>query len=216
MTLLNTVQRTNELRAQILANPKLILDDPDVMRALVQANDNSHGDKVIDLRGAAMDRLETRLGRLEETHQSIIATAFDNLAGTKQINEVSEIMRIDFIGLFLETKQPLPDPNLSQLHEILTLVPEGFIDSYIKHPTDLRDDKVTLRQVKHPEPSVYASLGSDITSEACLALNLGDEALFGMLVLGSQDPNKFSPAQGTDLLTFFASVYERALSFWLP
>ena len=237
MTLLNTVQRTNELRAQILANPKLILDDPDVMRALVRANDNSHGDKVIDLRGAAMDRLETRLGRLEETHQNIIATAFDNLAGTKQINEavlkiidpkdfldflqttaseVSEIMRIDFIGLFLETKQPLPDTNLSQLHEILTLVPEGFIDSYIKHPTDLRDDKVTLRQVKHPEPSVYASLRSDITSEACLALNLGDEALFGMLVLGSQDPNKFSPAQGTDLLTFFASVYERALSFWLP
>ena len=61
-------------------------------------------------------------------------------------------MRIDFIGLFLETKQPLPDTNLSQLHEILTLVPEGFIDSYIKHPTDLRDDKVTLRQVNTQSP----------------------------------------------------------------
>ena len=59
MTLLNTLQNTSELRAQILANPKLILDDPDVMRALVRANDNSHGDKVIDLRGAAMDRLWT-------------------------------------------------------------------------------------------------------------------------------------------------------------
>ncbi|MGB0798616.1 MAG: DUF484 domain-containing protein, partial [Planktomarina sp.] len=74
------------LREKILNNPGVILDDPDVMRALVSADDLMRGGNVVDLRGIAMDRLETRLDRLEETHKSVIAAAYDNLAGTNQIH----------------------------------------------------------------------------------------------------------------------------------
>jgi hypothetical protein len=46
-------------------------------------------------------------------------------------------------------------------------------------------------------------------------LEFGAETVPGLLILGANDPNQFSPAQGTDLLTFFGTVYERAVRRWL-
>jgi uncharacterized protein YigA (DUF484 family) len=37
----------------------------------------------------------------------------------------------------------------------------------------------------------------------------------GMLVFGAEDPHQFTPQQGTDLLTFFAGVFERVMRRWL-
>ena len=54
-----------------------------------------------------------------------------------------------------------------------------------------------------------------VRSEACLRLNLGDGRLPGMLVFGAEDPHQFTPQQGTDLLTFFAGVFERVMRRWL-
>jgi uncharacterized protein YigA (DUF484 family) len=52
-------------------------------------------------------------------------------------------------------------------------------------------------------------------SEACLQLDFGAGTLPGLLILAAKDAEQFSPAQGTDLLTFFATIFERALRRWL-
>ena len=44
------------------------------------------GGNIVDIRGIAMERLEHRLDRLEDTHRSVIAAAYENLAGTNQIH----------------------------------------------------------------------------------------------------------------------------------
>ncbi|MEO9865167.1 DUF484 family protein, partial [Yoonia sp.] len=49
----------------------------------------------------------------------------------------------------------------------------------------------------------------------CLKLDFGPNRLPGMLVMGSEDPHQFTPQQGTDLLTFFGGVFERAMRRWL-
>ncbi|EPX85883.1 Uncharacterized protein putative in bacteria [Rubellimicrobium thermophilum DSM 16684] len=112
------------LRETILKDPSLLLDDPDVMRALVAAGDRALGPNVVDLRGIAMARLEARLDRLEDTHRSVIAAAYENLAGTNQIHravlrlleptrfevflqdlgsDVADILRVDSLRLVLES-----------------------------------------------------------------------------------------------------------------
>jgi uncharacterized protein YigA (DUF484 family) len=48
-----------------------------------------------------------------------------------------------------------------------------------------------------------------------LRLDFGAGTLPGLLILAAKDPEQFSPAQGTDLLTFFATIFERALRRWL-
>ena len=70
----------DSLREAIISQPDVILDDNDVMQALIAANERAMGGNIVDLRGIAMDRLETRLDRLEDTHRNVIAAAYENLA----------------------------------------------------------------------------------------------------------------------------------------
>ena len=46
-------------------------------------------------------------------------------------------------------------------------------------------------------------------------LDFGKGRLPGMLVLGAEDPHQFKPTHGTDLLAFFAGVFERTMRRWL-
>ena len=75
--------------------------------------------------------------------------------------------------------------------------------------------KVTLRKVQNLSEMIYGKNAEWIRSEACLKLDFGDGRLPGLLVMGAEDPHMFGPQQGTDLLTFFAGVFERSMRHWL-
>ncbi|UWR02210.1 DUF484 family protein [Ruegeria conchae] len=226
----------DNLRAAILAEPDAVLDDKDLMQALVAANEQARGDNVVDLRGIAMQRLEARLDRLEDTHRSVIAAAYENLAGTNQVhrailrlleptvfedflralgNDVAEILRVDHITLVLETTIVRDDPVVNQLGGVLTVVEPGFIDSYLTSDRNGQPREVTLREIRYPNPQVYGEQADQLQSEACLKLDLGAGRLPGMIVMGANDPRHFSPQLGTDLLAFFAGVFERSMRHWL-
>lgn len=224
------------LRNEIIAKPDAVLDDQDIMHALIAANERSMGGNIVDLRGIAMERLEARLDRLEDTHRSVIAAAYENLAGTNTIHrailrmldpvefeeflrdlggEVAEILRVDAITLVLESVQNDNDPAVRRLGDVLTVAEPGFIDDYLTHGRGGPVRHVTLRQVQHPSEALYHDAADWVRSEACLKLDFGAGRLPGLLVLGAEDPHQFSPQQGTDLLTFFAGVFERSMRHWL-
>ena len=224
------------LRRTIIEKPDAILDDQDVMRALIAANERSMGGNIVDLRGIAMERLEARLDRLEDTHRSVIAAAYENLAGTNQVHrailrmldptefeiflrdlggEVAEILRVDAVTLVLETLQNETDPAVERLESVLCIAEPGFIDTYLTQGRGGTPRQVTLRQVQNAAPRIYGDSAGWIRSEACLRLNFGQGRLPGLLVLGAEDPHQFTPQQGTDLLAFFAGVFERAMRHWL-
>ncbi|WP_170572919.1 DUF484 family protein [Ruegeria atlantica] len=224
------------LRAAILAEPDAVLDDKDLMQALVSANEQARGDNVVDLRGIAMQRLEARLDRLEDTHRSVIAAAYENLAGTNQVhrailrllepvdfedflntlgNEVADILRVDHITLVLETTNTQEDPAIEKLGGVLTVVEPGAIDAYLSQDRGGPAREVVLRQMPNPSPRIFGAAASQFRSEACLRLNLGEGRLPGMIVMGARDANHFSPQLGTDLLSFFAGVFERSMRHWL-
>ncbi len=224
------------LREAIIATPDAILDDQDVMHALIAANEKSMGGNIVDLRGIAMERLESRLDRLEDTHRSVIAAAYENLAGTNQVHrailrmldpldfevflrdlggEVAEILRVDAVVLVLESAQSDDDPVVQRLGEVLRVTKAGFVDDYLTHGRGGQVRQVTLRQVQAAEHEVYGKSADWIRSEACLKLDFGRGRLPGMLVMGAEDPHQFSPQQGTDLLSFFAGVFERSMRRWL-
>ncbi|WP_300519699.1 DUF484 family protein [Aliiroseovarius sp.] len=225
----------SDLRDKIKTQPELILDDQELMHALITANDKSMGTNIVDMRGLAMERLEARLDRLEETHRSVIAAAYENLAGMNLIHkailrmmdpadfadflkdldgEVAEILRVDCVRLVLETVQTENNPAVRNLGAVLATAEPGFIDEYLTQSRDFARP-VTLRQVQEPERRIYGETPFWVRSEACLRLDLGDGRLPGMLVMGAEDPHQFKPGQGTDLLAFFGGVFERAMRRWL-
>ncbi|MEM6757981.1 MAG: DUF484 family protein [Pseudomonadota bacterium] len=224
------------LREAIISRPDVILDDKDLMHALIAANERAMGGNIVDLRGLAMERLEARLDRLEDTHRSVIAAAYENLAGTNQIHrailrmldpaefepflrdlggEVAEILRVDAVKLVLETVQNDDDPAIKRLGGVLSVAEPGFIDRYLNQGRGGTVRQVTLRQVQDPAPEIYGKAVTWVRSEACLKLDFGAGRLPGLLVLGAEDPHMFSHQQGTDLLAFFAGVFERAMRRWL-
>ncbi len=218
-----------QVRESIMADPGVLLDDKDIMRALVAANERMMGPNVIDMRGIAMDRLERRLDRLEESHRSVIAAAYDNLAGTAQIHravlrilepqrfetflrdlagDVQAILRVDSVRLVLEADQADAEDGIERLDTVLLMEPRGFIDAYVRPWRGGPARDVTLRTVS--DVSVHAPA---IRSEACLRLDLGEDV--GLLALGSQDERQFQPQHGTDLLAFLGAATERALRRFL-
>lgn len=224
------------VRDRIIADPNVLLEDIDIMRALVAANEKSMGGNIVDLRGIAMDRLEARLDRLEDTHRSVIAAAYENLAGTNQVHravlrmmdatkfevflrdlgtEVAEILRVDSMRLVLESLATDDDPAVKRLGDVLIVAEPGFVEDYLTRNRNQPLRQVMLRQVDPDPAGPYGDKGAYIRSEACLRLDFGDGRLPGMLVMGSEDPHQFTPQHGTDLLAFFAGVFERAMRRWL-
>jgi len=224
------------LREAIISKPDVILDDSDVMQALIAANERAMGGNIVDLRGIAMERLETRLDRLEDTHRSVIAAAYENLAGTNQIHrailrmmdptefegflrelggEVADILRVDAVKLVLESAQNDEDPAVQRLGDVLNVAEPGFIDDYLTQGRGGTARKVILRSVQTGGEPIYGEKAEYVRSEACLKLDFGEGRLPGLLALGSEDPHMFGPQQGTDLLTFFTGVFERAMRRWL-
>ncbi len=225
-----------ELREKIIADPEVILEDHDLMRALVAANERTMGTNIVDLRGIAMERLEARLDRLEDTHRSVIAAAYENLAGTNQIHravlkmldpaefatfvrnlgtEVADVLRVDCVRLVLESAQGGDDQALSRLGDTLCVTEPGFVHTYMANGRNAPLRSVILRQTQPESDMIYGDMADYIRSEALMRLDLGDGRLPGMLVMGAEDPHQFRSNQGTDLLGFFAGVFERAMRRWL-
>jgi len=232
----NTSQMENHLREKLIADPELLLEDQAIMQALVAANEQSMGSNIVDLRGIAMERLAARLDRLEDTHRSVIAAAYENLAGTNQVHravlrlldarkfedflsdlrgDVADTLRVDAMRLILESEEAEHDPAVQRMGDILSVVEPGFCDRYITKGRDIPARPVSLRQTRAEDEKVYQDKADYIRSEACLKLDFGEGRMPGMLVMGSEDPHLFTPQHGTDLLTFFGGVFERAMRQWL-
>lgn len=221
------------IRDQILSDPRAILDDRDLMRALIAADADMQDDKIIDLRSIALERLEKRLDRLEDTHRNVIAAAYDNLHGTNQIHravldvltptnfddflqfletELPSILGVDALRLCLESPAASRE-DLSVTSGVAFFAP-GDLDLYFNATPTLRKP-VVLRPTQTVAPRIYGHIAGEICSEALLRLDLGEGNLPGMLALGSRDIAVFEASKGTDLLTFFGAVFERTMRRWL-
>ena len=232
----NEIRR--ELRRTILAKPDIILEDQALMNALMTANAQAMGSNVFDIRGILMDRLESRLVHLEETHKNVVAAAYENLSRTNQIQrsvlrmmdaqdaqtfikdlqtDVRDILRVEYIGLLLETNISNSTDILKTFghNNVVKITKVGFIDKYLALGRNAPSKDVVLRMVFEHHGEVYGDGPFEVNSEALMKIACGTRGLPGMLVLGAKDGCRFSPKQGTDLLAFFASVFERLMWRWL-
>ena len=223
--------RRAEMRAAIRRDPSLVLDDPAAMHALIAADDGRSGRQVTDLRGAMVARLETRLSRLEETHRSVVAAAYENISGADQIHravlaalepvrfsdllkaletEIPGILGVDLIRLCLEGDGP------TGIEGALVALAPGEVDGYLALG---RPDAAPLTALRpadaHAGRAVFGARAAAIGSEAAVRLDFGPGARPGMLVFGAEDPERFTPEQGADLVRFFGGVMQRAIRRWV-
>ena len=223
----------NSIRAKLLADPSIILDDNELMQSLLTASDVKLGSNVVDLRHVAMSRLSDRLGKVGGTHQSVVAAAYQNLLGTKQIHEaviellrnnnldefvhslkfdLLKILNVDCICILLEKSNESDETStLKYSNPNIQQVMSGFVSTYITQGGETESTKVKIRQANSSTNQLFESASTQINSEACIQLSFNENQTLGMIVFGSSDINFFEPGQGTDLLNFFACVCEKIL-----
>ncbi len=219
------------IRSLILADPEIVLSDDMVMRALLGSTAKG-ARNIVDLRDKLVDRLEQRLAKLVRANRSVIAAAYENVAGTQQVHravltlldapdlgeflrrltrDVPSMVGVDEARLCLEADidEIRTAARLAPgLGERVLLVPEGTVDEYLMLEGETSGGPVILRP-SGVEAEIVFGRPTYVRSEALLALDVGGK---GLLAFGAADPDRFGPDQGTDLLIFFGRAVERLLT----
>ena len=228
---LNTDER-DLIRSLVVADPSLVLDDMQVMRALI-GETAPQGRRVVDLRDRLVERLEGRLDRLVSANRSMIAAAYENVAGTRQLHagvvalagagtlsdfllgltqEVPRLIGVEDARLCLEADvtEIAPAEGLGRgLAGRVLALPEGMVAEYLTLDLTAAPERVVLREASAEAEAVFG-LDTGVRSEAMVRLDLAGAP--GLVIFGSEDPERFSPDQGTELLEFFGDVVERLLT----
>tara|TARA_B100000927_G_scaffold140165_1_gene113126 strand:- start:253 stop:948 length:696 start_codon:yes stop_codon:yes gene_type:complete len=228
----------DQLREEILAKAHEILNDETLLRALIEASDKNLGSKIVDLRSVAMQKMDGELKKLKRSNQQVIATAYENLVGMKQVHQVvlksleqnnfdefitnldteaCNILRVDCIKIGLETHSSLQNNEKydSKLSKLLDLYPVNFVDTYISQGEINNTDDVILRPTPKGSEQLYGKVSKNLKSEGCIKLRIGNKKIIGILALASKEREKFTAQQGVELLKFMGSVFERRISHWL-
>ncbi|WBU57139.1 DUF484 family protein [Paracoccus sediminicola] len=222
---------TPEQREALMEDPSAILMDRDLMRAIVGAHEEGVGENVIDIRGRAMAALEARLDRLESAHETVISAAYENQSGMNTIHravlsllqpvtfddflenmqtDLADILRVDTLVLVMETATKEGAPEMGGP---LTMVPAGTVARAIAAGRRGQNSgEVMLRRASKISAGLH---GTPVASEALIPLDLGPTRMPAMLLMGSDEPGRFTAAQATDLLRFFGQAFRLILLRWL-
>jgi uncharacterized protein YigA (DUF484 family) len=146
------------IRSLIVADPGLVLEDQGVMRRLVGERNGER--RIVDLRDRLVERLEQRLQKLVQHHRTVVAAAYENVAGTQQVHravlalieppdlssflyrlthEVPRTLGLDDARLCLESDVDAASPAGSigadlhgpELHGRVLALPHGTVDDYM-------------------------------------------------------------------------------------
>ena len=216
------------IRDLIIADPRLVLDDLEVLQALASVQNDGLGDNVIDGRGMAIRRLEQKLRQLGAENRLLKEVLHENSEAVHRIHlaaltlleikdfrqladfladELPKVMKVEAIRLLLMGSLK------GRIRDSLAEFAVGRVDedepvrrSYID-PVEGKPEKVVLRQVTGDSAKVYGTTGKPIRSEALLPVALNGTDLAGVLVVGSSNPDSFQPNMSTDLLELIGKVF---------
>jgi len=229
----------SDIRTRILQDPEALLNDREVMRALVSASDADQAANIIDLKTVVLRRLEGRLDEMEGQNNTIISAAYDNISTTSNVhrailNALEPMTFTDFLSFLRTTwahslnidvaRVCLEAPSVS-LEDMPALQAEfgpgvvflqkDEIDYYITLGKDQEPRPITLRQIRKGVTKIHGTFAPEVRSEALMKLDLGVGNRPGLLLLASKNSEQFAPNMGTDLLMFYGSVFEKIMQRWL-
>ena len=236
---MSNIDQISDIRKRILQDPEALLNDREVMRALISASSSNTPTNVIDLKSVVLKRLEGRVEEIEGQNSNIISAAYKNISTTfrvhsailealepKTFSEFLNFLKTDWANtLNIDTARLcLEAPSISQndipqlqmeFGPSVVFLQEGEIDHYITLGQDNDPRPVTLRQIRKGASNIYNDIAPELRSEALMKLDLGEGNSPGLLLLGSTNPDQFLPNMGPDLLVFYGSIFEKIMQRWL-
>jgi len=196
-------------------------DHPDFFEAhldlLTEINlPHPHGGRTIPLSERQLVALREKNHVLEKQMHELLTNARENEALQQKVHEFIVAL---FAARDLATLHELVPHLLQQifavphtsLHLWITTTPSAEVLSF----TDSQAHPVCLHQAAHDTAEWFGEAGKHLHSFAYLPLHAGSESI-GLLVLASEDKQRFYPEMGTLFLQRIADAVSAALHPHLP
>jgi len=208
-------------------HPDFLNRHPDLLSTLSPPR-RPHGDGVIDLQHAMLERLRGEVTQLKDVQHALITTTRGNMNSTAQVHacvltmlespsfehlihvvtqDMPQMLDIDVVALCVESIEGDVGPRTPRGIRILD---PGEVDHLIGRGRD-----VTLLDRALGDPTVFDGGAALVRSAAYARLKISPRTPPGMLALGSRDADTFHPSQATELLGFMASVLALSIRSWL-
>jgi uncharacterized protein YigA (DUF484 family) len=216
-----------EIAAYLRKHPDFLVEHPELLSVLTPPRAD-RGEGVLDMQFFMLERLRGELQTLKGQQRALISTSRSNLNSQGRIHQavlaiiaatsfeqliqtvttdLAVVLDVDVVTVAVENmagRQPrLPHPGVQ-------LLPTGAVDRILDDGKD-----ALLRGDVAGEPMLFGSGAGLVRSEALLRLRVSENAPVGLLCIGTRRPDRFSPGQGTELLTFLARSIELTIAAWL-
>lgn len=216
-----------EVIAWLQQHPDLLTRHPDLCDILLPPARKQSGDNVVDLQRFMVQRLQGELHRVSHVGTELLDASRQNLSATQRVHAAvlmlleagsfehmihmatqdwTDLLEVDAISLCVEG-----DPE--KMKDIATggvvVLPSGAIE------TLLGALPAVARDTCDAADWIYGPAATLVKSDALARLDFGPTAPQALLALGSREPGKFQPSQGTELLQFLAGVLGRSVRSWL-
>lgn len=202
------------MRAEDVA--QYLLDNPQFFEAhndlLTQINlPHPHGGRTISLSERQLVALREKNREFEKKLHEMIGFAKENDALQHKVHEFVTAL---FAARDLATLQEMAPHLLCEIfsvpHTVLHLWQTTPPSAEVLAFTDAQAQPVCLHQAAHDTASWFGEVGKQLHSFAYLPLHAGSESI-GLLVMASEDKQRFYPAMGTLFLQRIAEALDAAL-----
>ena len=216
---------TGQVIAYLERNLDFLAENPDLLRRLTPP-DRHENDQVVDMQRFMVDRLQAQLDQMNDNQSELIETTRSNMSSQAQIHravlslldatdfehlvhiathDLSQILDIDVVTLCIEPGGAAPDLSGKGIY----ILQPGTVDSLLG---DGRD--ILLRETISESDTIFGPAAALVQSDARVRLDLEDFSPAAMLALGSREPSRFHPGQGTELLSFMAEALRKCILLW--
>jgi len=201
--------RSEEVAQYLLDNPNFFEQHTET---LAQINlPHPHGGRTISLSERQLVALREKNKELEKSLREMIATAQENEALQ---NKVHEFIVTLFAGRDLATLQEMVPHLMRDIfavpHTAMQLWQISPPSAEVMAFADAQQQPVCLHHAAHDTATWFGEHAAQLHSFAYLPLHAGIETI-GMLVLASEDKQRFYPGMGTVFLKRIAETVSSAL-----
>ena len=216
-----------QVRAYLINNPALIMDDPDLIASLT-APTRANADNIVDLQNMMIEKLQHRVLQLKDIQADLIeASSFNSLAlqsvhdatlamlRSRSFEELvdylispegmSSALGLQAVTLCIESNNDVAGIGIRGIR----LLEQGGVDRIMAGQTYRLSANIEGNR------GIYGQQAENIASEALIRLTFSDGAPIGLLAMGAQDSQQFHPEQAGDLLHYIARIIEQCVALWL-
>ncbi len=216
--------READVIAYLRRNPRILLNNPDLLGALAPDTRFEAETVVVDMQRFVVDRLRRQVDEMKAAGDRLVTTTRSNMSlvertvecalallYARDYNELAQILQddlpvhrgVDAVSIAFESES-LP----VEAGHLVKALPPGTVDRL------MGEDSVRIRPDTEGEALVYGAAAGLVRSDALVALPEGEGLPLGLFAVGCRAANHFESGQGTELIAFLAHVSRYAVGRW--